>query len=243
MARGVRQWVAIGLGLYTCAAIAGTCYVTIEVLRLHGTAQNLTIGGGLVVLLGPALYLLWRLSPEGTQVAWQHDFARRERQRIDARVAELRGDPRREQFLPLVQRGYHLTDEQLAKWLVRIDELAAVPHRKRYIEQLLEGREFSDEQIDYLEFPERLVTCEHLQPVERALKQGGQRLSLCGPRHVRAVCQLRFDALRAKFALPDFLENIDVMVNWRDNIVDQRLRCGRCDSEIQGEGYGQPWPA
>ena len=242
MARGVRQWVAIGLGLYTCAAIAGTCYVTIEVLRLRDTAQNVAIGGGLVVLLAPVLYLLWRLSPEGVQVARQDDFERRERERIEARVAELRGDPRREQFLPLVQRGYHLTDEQLAKWLVRIDELSAVPHRRRYVEQLLGGRELTDEQIDYLEFPDQLVTCEHLQPVERAMKQGGQRLSLTGPRRVRAVCQLRFEALRARFALPEFVEDIDVMVNWRDNIVDQRLRCGTCDSEIQGEGYGEFWP-
>ena len=86
MARGVRQWVAIGLGLYTCAAIAGTCYVTIEVLRLRDTAQNVAIGGGLVVLLAPVLYLLWRLSPEGVQVARQDDFERRERERIEARI-------------------------------------------------------------------------------------------------------------------------------------------------------------
>lgn len=236
------RWVVIAVSLYLVAAIAGTCYVVIEVLDLAGSAQDLAIGGALVLLGAPALWLLWRCSPTGVRAVDRAQWRAREQERIARRVAELRGDAQRERFIPLVERGFVLDDAQLARWIVRLAELEAVPHRRRYVADLLDGRDFSDAQIDYREMPERLVTCPHLQAVEQALKQDGQRPELHGPRHVRVGRRLHFEVLRTRFALGPGVVAIDERAHPRDDDVDHRLRCAACDSEIRGEGWGRSWP-
>jgi len=236
------RWVVIAVSLYLVAAIAGTCYVVIEVLDLAGLAQDLAIGVALVVLVAPALWLLWRCSPTGARAVDRAHWQRHEQERVARRVAELRGDAQRERFIPLVERGFVLDDARLARWLVRLGELEAVPHRHPYVAELLAGRELSDEQIDYREFPERLATCPHLQPVEQALKREGQRPDLHGARHVHIGRQLQFDELRRRFNLGESVVAIDQQAHPRDDDVDHRLHCTACDSDIRGDAWGRPWP-
>ncbi len=226
--------------------IAATCYVTMEVWGLRDGTADLVIGGLLTVTLVPAfVWLLRRQWPGGGKPATAIDLeaiARERQRRIDARIVQLRGDAARERWIPLVTAGHWLDDDTLARWNARLAELQAVPHRRRYGEDLLRGIEYSDAQIDYLESPEQLITCEHLRGVERALKAAGQRPLPIAPRRVAVGCQLAFAALRERFQLPVGVEAIDVMVNPRDDEYDHRLHCSACGSDIVGQAHGVHWP-
>lgn len=246
MSRAGSLLVVVAGSLGTLGLIGATCYVTMEVWGLRGGAADLAIGGILTLVLVPGVVWLlrWRGSGGGRPAtAVDLEAIARERQRsIDARLAQLRGDPARERWMPLVAAGYWLDDDKLARWNARLADLDAVPHRRRYREELLRGVEYSDEQIDYLESPEQLITCEHLRGVERALKEAGLRPLPSAPRRVAVGCQLAFSALRERFQLPVGVEAIDVMVNPRDDEYDHRLHCPACGSDIAGQAHGVPWP-
>ncbi|MCC7398961.1 MAG: hypothetical protein IT455_17980 [Planctomycetes bacterium] len=221
------------------AVIGASCYVTIEVLHLRGPAQHLAIGGMLLLGLGPPLRWFAARSVPAQAAARRRHHERRIRQRVD----ELRGDPARERWIPLVEAGFPVDDQRLSSWNARIAELESVPHRRRHVGELLRGRPLTDEQIDYLEFPARLATCEHLRPVEAALRAADHRVSLRRERAVHAPVRLGFERLRTRFALPACVEAIDVEHNWHDAVFDHRLCCTTCHSEIVGEADGEPWPA
>ena len=244
----------LGLTALLLVAIGASCYVVIEVLHWEGVAQTFGIAAGVL----PALaFVLWRLSKwpwlepahrgaRGIDPAVAAAHARRQAERqaaIERRVAELRADPRRECFWPLVQRGVLLTDAEIDTKLARIAELEAVPHRRPYVSTVLQGQTLTDAQIDYLADPAALTTCAHLQPIERALRAEGVSLRLV---HVGAAAggrQFAWELLRQRFELAACVAQVDRLVNPRDDEYDHRLVCGQCRSELVGEAHGSPWPA
>ena len=246
MARARSLAVVFGASAGILVAIGGACYVTMEVWGLRDRNADVVIGVLIAVLVGPLVVWIVRHGGFGGGVAAtavDYEAIARERRRlVERRVAQLRGDARRERWIPLVESGFGLSDELLARWNVRIDQLEAVPHRRAYAHELLRGVEYSDDQIDYLESPDLLVTCEHLRAVEGALRHGGQRSLPIGLRRVRVDCQLAFDVLRQRWSLPPFVEAVDVLINPRDNEIDHRLHCSRCDSDIVGNAERPSWP-
>lgn len=55
----------------------------------------------------------------------------------------------------------------------RVKRLAADPVRRRYAELIGQGQPWNDDQIAYDLDPTRLVTCAHIQPIERAMRDAG----------------------------------------------------------------------
>lgn len=87
----------------------------------------------------------------------------------------------------------------------RLAKLAADPERQAYGALIEAGDEWSDEQIAYDLNPEWLMTCPHLQPVERAMRQAGLSVRMMSGPQVRAACRVDEAALRARFKLPKFV--------------------------------------
>ena len=91
------------------AVIGASCYMTIEVLHLRGPAQHLAIGGMLLLGLGPPLRWVAARSVPAQAATRRRHHERRIRQRVD----ELRGDPARERWIPLVEAGFPVAGSAL----------------------------------------------------------------------------------------------------------------------------------
>ncbi len=72
----------------------------------------------------------------------------------------------------------------------RAAELAADPdpRRRKYVPKVEQGEEWSNEEIDYRENPNHLATCQHLQPIERAMRDAGVELRRRLGAAVQAEC-------------------------------------------------------
>jgi hypothetical protein len=89
-------------------------------------------------------------------------------------------------------RRRHLGPQPVPVWQQlrdkRIAELRASPATLKYIPLVERGEEWTDEQIAYNEDRSMLVTCRHLQPIERAMRQTTIRIRRIGEALVRADC-------------------------------------------------------
>lgn len=187
--------------LVVAVAVAAPCHLLLQRLGVGGAAVDFLLAGSLVLLLGPPAVALVRGARApgggGGDASRRADVAAAER-----RIVELRGDPRRERWIPLVAAGHPVDDARIAAWNARIEQLEAVPHRRPYVAALLRGVEYSDEQIDYLEGRGRWVTCAHLLAVEQALQHGGLHPLPIGARRLAVGRRLRVEQLRERFAVP-----------------------------------------
>lgn len=228
MAWRVLQVTAVAV--YIVCAIAGVAYLGRSVVWT-------------LLLIAPAVYYLLRLPevPGYGEARHQRERMRlrmeRER-RIEARVAELAGDPANAPFLPLIRSGRLLNDAHIAARRKRIAELQAVPHRAKYAQKVVEGADLTDAQIDYLEDPGMLRLCEHLRGVEAALKRDGVAVSLVQPLVACAPVRLRRDGL----ALADCVEYVQVPGD-RFGPDEAYLQCRACGSRLEEAGHGPVWPA
>ncbi|MEO6338844.1 MAG: hypothetical protein ABIO39_02295 [Caulobacteraceae bacterium] len=84
----------------------------------------------------------------------------------------------------------------------RIAKFRLDPATEKYANRIAAGQVWSDAQIAYDMDPERLVTCRHLQPVERAMRRADLSMKLFSQAQVEAWCLIDEPALRAAFALP-----------------------------------------
>jgi hypothetical protein len=86
---------------------------------------------------------------------------------------------------------------------LRIATLAADPARRKYVELIERGEWWwTDEQIEYNEDPSRLVTCVHLQPIEREMRGAGIAVRIIHADKIHAACCIDHVALGRRFALP-----------------------------------------
>jgi hypothetical protein len=84
---------------------------------------------------------------------------------------------------------------------LRVAELAADPARAWYAPLVERGEVWTEENIAYYEDRESVMTCIHLQPVERAMRRTGIDLRRRGKAEVQANCRIDAVALQQGFAL------------------------------------------
>ena len=99
--------------------------------------------------------------------------------------------------------------------LCRRARLAANPATRKYVSLIEHGESWSDEQIAYNEDRNTLVTCVHVQPIERAMRAGDIQIKRLHGMDVRANCRIDHVELRRRFALPD-------TVHYTEGVIDQR---------------------
>jgi len=128
----------------------------------------------------------------------------------------------------------------------RIEELQNGPphrHKTQYIDSVSRGIPYSNERIDYLEFPRKLVLCEHLRPLESVMRAEKLHMEHIGEKRVEVRCILWQDAIRERYPLEDCVEfkqgpGVD---NHAPSI--NIIHCKNCGDSIEEEGlYGARWP-
>lgn len=247
-----RTCALLGYVVVMFGGIGGACYLTIEVWRLEGSAQDLAIAAMVLPLAGLVLWRLQRWPALGggavtdrarREIAAAGErFAARRRAEVARRVAELAADPRRAAFVALAQQGFLFDDAELERRLARKQALDAAPHRAPFAGSVFELYPPSDAQIDYLADPQALATCAHLQPLERALRADGLVVQLVRDLAVRCDRRLAADVV-ARFRLPTGVVLRQEMIDPRDLGEEQWLSCATCRSAVEANASGQPWPA
>jgi hypothetical protein len=81
----------------------------------------------------------------------------------------------------------------------RVAELAADPNRAKYASLVEKGEHWSDENIAYFENPGRAATCNHLEPIERAIREAGIQVRLHSAQNVLAKCRIVVAELERNF--------------------------------------------
>jgi hypothetical protein len=83
----------------------------------------------------------------------------------------------------------------------RVAELAADPARARYAPLVEQGEDWSDENIAYDQNPHLTVTCEHLQPIERAIRRARIPTKRYSTNAVMATCRIDLPVLQRAFPI------------------------------------------
>ncbi|WP_342361729.1 hypothetical protein [Terrarubrum flagellatum] len=207
------------------------------------TAAAAVIGAGFILLivaitarLGGLLY---------PSMGLPHSFLASRRSnpaRLRRAVEKLASDPRWPHFAPLIRRWNIFNAHHVEQWDRRYRELLADPRRRHRAADILEGRFPSNDQIDYDDDETMLVTCEHLQPVERALKSSSiSCVPVRDKKNLAAFVDLDARLLIARYRLPDCVVRYEEEVDPRGPTVDA-LCCTLCNSRILGS-YGPRFPA
>ena len=142
--------------------------------------------------------------------------------------------------------GYFLSNPQYrAKLDARIQELKnGPPHRNktRYIDAVSRGIPYSDDRIDYLEFPEKLVLCQHLRPLEAAMRAASLPMDNTAPGQVEVQCIMQESLIRQQLQLADFVEFSSIAGPHPHGPSVQVAACSLCRHAIEEGIYGAPWP-
>lgn len=168
----------------------------------------------------------------------RRDWQRRLARDLDA----LRRDPELSRWLPLatrLQTAYPLLVQQ---WERRYQQLLADPKRHPWAARALAGEQPSDVEIDYREDPSLLITCLHLQPIERALRLADPRLKPVYGYPQAVISELAIDgpAALAAFGAPAGVVWDPPDDHPRDPEPGQ-LRCPACRSSIMS-GWQRRFP-
>lgn len=151
-------------------------------------------------------------------------------------LAQLQANPGLHRWLPLARRLSRFELRTAQRYEQRYGELLAHPLRAAYAARLLQGDWVGDAEIEYLEQPQRLVTCEHLQPIERDLRRHGIRaFPAPAPGHLWSAAWLAIAPLRARYLLADSV----VEVHSEDHPHDPgrvSIECRACHSGIESGG-------
>lgn len=148
--------------------------------------------------------------------------------RLSFKAMQLRATAQREQA------------ERVAEHKARLARLRADPLRAKYADRMEAGGGYwSDEQIEYDLDANRTETCEHLAPVELAMRQAGVGVKWLFPRHVDADCRIDEAQLRRAMPLADTIRyGEDVYGGGRqgEDMPQAALSCGACNSSIHCVG-------
>lgn len=94
------------------------------------------------------------------------------------------------------QRETYLLTQQEHR---RVKRLAADPALRKYSELIRKGQHWSDQQIAYDRDPARLVTCTHIQPIERAMRDAGVPIRPLYGSLASAACCVDGPRLQSRF--------------------------------------------
>ena len=152
----------------------------------------------------------------------------------------LRADPLRIHWLPLAERSFLADSAVVEEWERRYQQLLADPLRRGWADLALRGEFPSNEEIDYQRDPSVLMTCAHLQALERDLRASAEPMRLLRPLSVESNHAFDGQRLIERYALQGITWNVpeydprDPNPGW--------LYCKACDSCITS-GYGAPFPS
>lgn len=144
------------------------------------------------------------------------------------------------------QKPAPISAEWQAKIDARLGELkAGPPHRNqaRFVDAISRGIPYSDDRIDYQVLPDRLVLCEHLRPLEAAMRASGIPMDHHAKRIVEVQCLLHVERIRQRYSLADCVEfGLGAGVDNHAPPINV-IRCKRCGDSIEEQGmFGGPWP-
>ncbi len=174
------------------------------------------------------------------------DGRRRDRRDWERRLARdlaaLGRDRQLSRWLPLATRLQTAYPPLIQQWERRYQQLLADPKRRHWAERALAGEQPADLEIDYREDPALLLTCAHLQPIERALRAADPRLKPVYGFPLAVISELRIDgpAALASFGAPEGVVWQEPDDHPRDPDPGQ-LRCARCRSAIMS-GFQRRFP-
>lgn len=133
-----------------------------------------------------------------------------------------------------------------ARRRARIAEFEADPRLRKYIKDVEMGLMLTDFELEYAENPEKTLTCEHLAPVELAMRRAGIK---CRPSTnsldlnimmIVCTCRLDWDKLRQTMPLTRSVK-YQHNVNPRDG-DDYRIVCTDCQGFLWMEDYADAPP-
>lgn len=167
--------------LFAAAGVASGFWVVIALgFRLHDQPAPAGLDQGLI----PAALVLITTVSLGLRAIW-----RRRGWRVP--VLSARRDAREQA-------------EAMAKRQAWLATMAADPRRQRYAAMVEAGDNFwTPERVEYDLDPHATVCCEHLAPIESAMRAAGLKVQLAGPGTVGAECVVDPEALARKFSLPE----------------------------------------
>lgn len=224
VAAAVFVWGAFALSMALAQAIAGLMGETLAAL----VASLLLMVGCLIAAQGA----VW------ARTVWE---ARAGAARIDRRrrdIDALRRNPALAHWAPLAERRQVADAATVARWEARYRELLADPRRAAFAPHALGGEFHTDAQIEFLLDASRRVSCEHLQPLEQALRAAGAPMTPGAPGVLWTDCALDGPALIATLSLRGVTWEIPP-THPRDP-EPGRLVCAACGSRIEG-GFGPPF--
>lgn len=127
----------------------------------------------------------------------------------------------------------------------RIEELkSGPPHRNKtqYIDSISRGIPYSNERIDYFELTDLLVLCEHLRPLEAAMRAARLPMDNYRPGLVTVGCIMQVPRIQQYFHLDPCV--VFTLGPPPDNHAPpiQVVNCTRCGQAIEETLIGGPWP-
>ena len=152
-----------------------------------------------------------------------------------ADLARIEADPALHHWLPLARRMMRFDAATVARYEARYRELLARPNGRWYADRLLAGDWIGDPEIAYREDPSRLVTCEHLRPIERDLRRAEIRGVPASGMNLWSAAYLDLRELRPRYALDACVreEHTDDHPHSPGQVF---LRCDACGSSIESGG-------
>jgi len=119
--------------------------------------------------------------------------------------------------------------------------VARDPRRSKYLSLAKEGYQVSLEMVEYMDDPQATVLCEHLVPVERAIRKAGLVVFPFTGHALQAfaLCCIDEAALRKKLALP---ASVVYYERAYQTETDAWIECRACQSrlitEFPSQGHG-----
>lgn len=218
-------WGAFALSMALAQAISGLMGETLAALL----ASVLLMVGCLIAAQGA----VW------ARTVWD---ARAGAARIDRRRRELdalRRNPALAHWAPLAERRQVADPATVLRWETRYRELLADPRRAAFAADALAGEFLTDAQIDFLLDASRRVSCDHLQPLERALRAARAPLGEHEAGVLWTEWSLDGPRLLAGFPMPGVAW--EVPPSHPRDPEPGRLVCAACGSRIEG-GFGTLFP-
>jgi hypothetical protein len=133
--------------------------------------------------------------------------------------------------IPKIRRIKREMAEERRQFLAR---LRANPRTKKYADAIERGEFWDEAQVDYDVNPQRLATCVHIQPIERAMRLGGIPMKYINNMDVRATCVIDPVALRQRFTLPESVFHTEPIIDQRSAFdpPSSWILCNVCRSII-----------
>lgn len=218
-------WGAFALSMALAQAVAGLMGETLAAL----VASLLLLVGCLLAAQGA----VWARTVWDTRAG----AARIDRRRRE--IVALRRNPALAHWVPLAERRQVADAATVARWQARYSELLADPRRATFAPDALAGEFLTDAQIDFLLDASRRVSCEHLQPLEQALRAARAPLGEHEAGVLWTEWSLDGPRLLATFSMAGVAW--EVPPSHPRDPEPGRLVCAACGSRIEG-GFGSVFP-